>query len=861
MTEKYLYEELSNEFVKEEIKKIQLPHYLIENLNTKFDIRPYQKEAFQRFLFYDKKDFSSKQFPIHLLFNMATGSGKTLMMAGLILYLYEKGYRKFLFFVDSTNIVEKTKDNFLNKNSNKYLFNKQIIFNGKEVAINEVSNFNESKDEDINIFFTTIQGLHQNLNLLIKENCITYEDFQEKEIVLLSDEAHHINVATKKNDAGKKNWEETVQKIFNLSKENILLEFTATIDLSIPEIKEKYKNKILYKYDLLNFRKDGFSKEIKTLSLDSELDQVMLHAILLSQYRLKIAEKNKIALKPIILFKAQKTIAQSKVNEENFKKLIEELDTAKLKKILDINFLAKKNTILVKAFSYLDSIYKGNYQNLIEELQQEFSNEKILNVNEDKDKKNNQLLLNTLEDQNNPIRAIFAVNKLNEGWDVLNLFDIVRVYDTRDGQWQRNGKYKVGKTTLSEAQLIGRGARYYPFKINDEQEFFKRKYDEDIENELKILEELHYHSKYNSRYLQELEEALIEQGLQDKKDSIKKEKIEVTPENKEFYQKKIVFKNKQIVNDNQDKKSFKDYKIQDVFKFKTATAEIKEKKVFEEGKTTTKQNEIYRHNLKSIEKIIFLKAFNQNKEFWTFGNLKRYFGNLKSIDNLLDEKFFYSLEVESNKEELDNQDKLNLINYLLRQISPIIKRNATHKKGSEIFKSYPFQKVFKEAKELRFEQGNSNFKEIDIKNIRKYFLHDKLFGTSEEENFITFFSAYLQKLLEKYQEVKLVRNNRELKIYRFDDGEGFEPDFLLFLTQKNGEEIFYQVFIEPKGKHLLKEDQEKEDFLKQIKEKYQIEELTKESYRLLGLRFYNRDKENEFKEDFKEELLNTKIRE
>jgi type III restriction enzyme len=28
--------------------------------------------------------------------------------------------------------------------------------------------------------------------------------------------------------------------------------------------------------------------------------------------------------------------------------------------------------------------------------------------------------------QKNRIRAIFAVQKLNEGWDVLNLFDIVR---------------------------------------------------------------------------------------------------------------------------------------------------------------------------------------------------------------------------------------------------------------------------------------------------------------------------------------------------------------------------------------------------------------------------------------------------
>ena len=78
-------------------------------------------------------------------------------------------------------------------------------------------------------------------------------------------------------------------------------------------------------------------------------------------------------------------------------------------------------------------------------------------MNEEREKENQQILLNTLEDRDNRIRAIFAVQKLNEGWDVLNLFDIVRCYETRDA---RAGK--PGKTTIAEAQLIGRGARYIP---------------------------------------------------------------------------------------------------------------------------------------------------------------------------------------------------------------------------------------------------------------------------------------------------------------------------------------------------------------------------------------------------------------
>jgi len=97
------------------------------------------------------------------------------------------------------------------------------------------------------------------------------------------------------------------------------------------------------------------------------------------------------------------------------------------------------------------------------------------NIDEEK-----QLKLNSLESKNNEIRAIFAVNMLNEGWDVLNLFDIVRLYETRDGKWV-HGKYKPGRTTIGEAQLIGRGARYFPFQLDETQDKYKRKFDDDIE--------------------------------------------------------------------------------------------------------------------------------------------------------------------------------------------------------------------------------------------------------------------------------------------------------------------------------------------------------------------------------------------
>ena len=74
---------------------------------------------------------------------MATGSGKTLIMAECILHLYQLGYRNFIFFVNSSTIIEKTKDNFLNSLSSKYLFNQTISIADQQIQIKEVDNFKQ----------------------------------------------------------------------------------------------------------------------------------------------------------------------------------------------------------------------------------------------------------------------------------------------------------------------------------------------------------------------------------------------------------------------------------------------------------------------------------------------------------------------------------------------------------------------------------------------------------------------------------------------------------------------------------------------------------------------------------------------
>lgn len=267
-----LQEKLESEFGRRYIARLELPDYFETSLSPSRKLRPYQEECFRYFLTYmnPENDFDGKQARPHLLFHMATGSGKTLIMAGAMLYLYEQGYRNFLFFVDSTNIVEKTKDNFLNVSSSKYLFAPQIVINGKRVEIRKVENFQGTSSDAINLCLCTIQGLHSDLNSE-KENAVTYDDFTDQPVVLISDEAHHMNAATRsgRSSAGEEqhtqDWESTVMRIFNKdngSLPNILLEFTATADLTDPAIAQKYENKIIFDYTLKKFREDLYSKDL-----------------------------------------------------------------------------------------------------------------------------------------------------------------------------------------------------------------------------------------------------------------------------------------------------------------------------------------------------------------------------------------------------------------------------------------------------------------------------------------------------------------------------------------------------------------------------------------------------------------------
>lgn len=859
----FLYEQLDT--LREFGSYTEIPPYIQENVNQRFELRPYQIGAFENFITYFENEKMCRK-PTQTLFHMATGSGKTMIMAGLMLYLYKKGYRNFLFFVNLSNIVNKTRENFLNALSSKYLFADEIRLNGERVQIKEVSNFQNSDDDAINICFTTTQGLHSDM-WTAKENSISYDDFADKKVVLISDEAHHLNVDTKTLEKNKDeqanyhSWEYTVRRIFEMNKDNVLLEFTATCDIHNPQIRAEYESKIVYDYPLSKFRADGYSKEIKTLRSDVSVMERAIQAIMLSQYRLKVFQDNRLSVKPVVLFKAAK-IADSNAFMEDFIDTVKNLTGDELRRVSELT----DNETLGEAYAYFEK--NGiSFEQLAQELRDDFSAEHCISANDDKEAAARQIALNSLEDATNPYRAVFEVKKLDEGWDVLNLFDIVRLYETR----QSSGK-RISPATISEAQLIGRGARYCPFQIDDEQEKYKRKYDTDIDNPLRICEELYYHCQNDSRYIGELNNALREIGVDIENQTVRTYVLKDTFKADSLYREGLVFTNDRVEKSRNDVDGLLPSVREHIYAVKLSTGSSGEDTIFGAGNALTEKavaTYTYRTDIQTIADMnyaIVHKALCKYSVF-KFNTLKSYFPNLKSTREFITSpNYLGAIKIEiTSKYETPTPSILfsacvNVLGKVAESVSDI---EITYV-GTTEFKPTRISEMFKNKKcnytivhdgGLGYSQNDAsvpNRWKIDLSK-EDWFAFEDNFGTSEEKAFVAYFKTFVPHLKEKYDKVFLVRNERQLHIYSFDGGERFEPDYLLFLHKQN--EVGYeqlQVFIEPKGTHLIADDKWKEDFLLEIEDKAVATKIFVDDnkYKIWGFHFFNTDaRMNEFAKD------------
>ncbi|RVZ97201.1 DEAD/DEAH box helicase [Helicobacter pylori] len=776
-------------------KEIELPTHITSNL--KKELRDYQKQAIYNYL--EKRQSHPTQK--HFMFEMATGSGKTLVMAGLILECYKQGYQNFIFFVNSASILEKTKLNFTDSASSKYLFSENININDKNTEIKSINNLNESHNGAINIYFSTIQGLFS-LFTKAKENAITLEDLKDQKLVFLADEAHHLNTETKKklNDSEaseKRNWESVVKLALEQNKDNLLLEFSATIPKE-KSVEEKYKNLKVITYTLKEFSEDKFCKNIYSLSYENkELETRFLGACVSSLYKELLAQHHNIEnFKPCILFKSER-IEDSKENQERFNAFLENLSPLDLENF----FHYSRNAFFKAAKNFFDE--KNYTANLAAFLQTKFKKSTQINTNNEKELEKGMLLLNSLEDRDNPKRVIFSVDKLNEGWDVLNLFDIVRL------------KNKASqKDTTKDAQLIGRGARYYPFSYNDfkpsQIEFYQRKFD--FFNPLSALERLDYHAVYDSEFIAKLNNELQDLGLGFVNE---KQTIPLTPTKrfKCYYASNTKDKKKNLFNmDYSDpvETALKSLHVP-LFGFI-----VREKKV--DFKEENKGDRTYYipHTLDKIPINYFLKALNlKNLDFKT---LKKAFKK-HAFNNKVEfiEWYVSSLKTNFHKsQKFDNNEiLLKLAVYIIENLKDTLLKEQD-KPSVSALELKEFETHNKSLSTSELEKDIPFYEWLLFKDMRKL-------DSDLEREFLVFINDNKEVLDKKFKEWCVLRNDHftELKVFCNIENspyyaQGFEPDFILFAQTHEDEFLGFTCYMEAKGEYLEPSNAWKKEFLETL---------------------------------------------
>lgn len=829
-------------------------------LNPKFSSRKYQKDSLGRFVYY-MKDYKKKTKPIHLLFNLATGAGKTLLMAWLVGYLKEKfGYQHVIFLVNSKAIVGKTVMNFTDKLNRKYLFNSKLPF-----EIKVVENFSALLPHQIGMKFVTLQGLSSELQNP-GNGTITYEDFKNNKILILADEAHHLNADTKKGtkdeEKDKVSWEKEVRNALNSNLENILLEFTATIPNDI-NVHKKYDDKIIAKYALKQYREDKYSKDVDLIKIHKKAvlesdkkrflkDRILLTCIM-SQYKTDLFRELKEPITAKILFKSNRKDDNSN-NLEFFKEIISTLKTQDITNLYDIikSDFDKKDFFHFKdAFEYYK---KDDFTTLVNTFKEVFtfdteikgrivSKGSVRIVDTNNSEKESLDFLKDLDSNTSTVRVIFAVDMLNEGWDVLSLFDIARLYDGRSNVQETESKKsktnKVGPQTVKEAQLIGRGARYCPFSwkgLNKD----KRKFDDYTvdEKHLSVLERLHYYSADDSEYISELKGQLINDGIISEKEVIERV-IKIKPSFKKKIEDLDIKLYLNTLNTNKIK--FPKDKLHSLLKNRILI-EYDEKVSVSHivGNDEKVKKNPYELKINQVANHVLYKALVlQNINFnWLLEHTEGFNSVFDFIDEIKKQSFI--LETTLDRNFVFYNDKLNLlpkiqlsiVNSVIKKIKDLILINKKEL-SSNNFIPFKLFDIIKDEKTLRLSDTNPR---TEISSDKDWFSHDKLIGTSYEVDLYTAIERYFDNPNFKINELDvkeffLLRNEQDFKIFN-KEGRAFEPDFVLFLLLENLDVKVCQVFIEPKGEHLVEKDQWKEDLLLSLNFKDSIAKV-------IGLEFFN----------------------
>ncbi|MBT9012324.1 restriction endonuclease subunit R, partial [Lactobacillus delbrueckii subsp. bulgaricus] len=569
--------------------------------------------------------------------------------------------------------------------------------------------------------------------------------------------------------------------------------------------------------------------------------------------------------KPVILFKSN-LVKVSKQAQAEFLQLIEGLTASDLTQFIADQLKITHSEALRHTYEYWKNV---DMTEAVSEIKRDFERKTSVNVNDTASEgilgdKADFKKLNTLEDPNNPIRTIFAVAKLTEGWDVLNLFDIVRIGEQSTTLMQTN----------SEAQLIGRGARYYPFEYEGERSYTRRFNSK--ENDMYLLESLYYHTINDSKYINNLHKSFDKMNLVSENDDDSNYQI-LSAKVKESFQRTKVYKRGKLYQNKQEDVPAEDYSNIGAYGVDGKTMMVNvNSSTMEAGISAAYDNETADVQktvcdfYKASDRRLIKKAMARDR-FYRYDVLSTYVPKLKSMEEFItSDDWLGRLKVVALVSDdsigFSMEERCQIVQKALTKIKEKIKLNYQKKRGTKEFYPVPISSIVHDYSKRVYTGERSQVSEsifsVDMSK-KSWFVYDRAIVDHLEHEFIGMISRFVDdnELTKKYDDVYLIRNEETidgLKIFEFQPGEdgvrhyqGFMPDFILYLADRD-QQLAYQIFAEPKGDQLLNKDGWKQTLLESLDNIEVIDE--NEKIKLLGLKFYLRGDQNHIEEELSNKL-------
>ncbi len=367
-----------------------------EKLKSRY---PSPKDYLDHISIKNKKSFS---------IDLATATGKSWVIYGVAQIMLAEGLvDKVLVLCPSLTIEEELKKKFERFSGDAILTKIMTELNAiyPSPAIKSANDLIQNGD----ICVENIHAAYERTGSSIEDSF----KGKRQRVLVISDEAHHIYSGV---DASVKKWFGFIT--------NPDYDFQYLLGLSgTPYIGDEYFHDVIYRYSLKEAMEDEIIKKI-----DYKVEEESTREKGFDEtYQNHLENQNKYAgiLKPITIIVTDKIITCVQVWNDLVKFISQ-------KESLAFEQAAKK-VIWVTSGLPSDSREKEIVESILE--------------NPEKMRKENLLLLKTVDDAENPVEWIVSVSMLTEGWDVKNVFQIVP------------HEQRAFNSKLLISQVLGRGLR------------------------------------------------------------------------------------------------------------------------------------------------------------------------------------------------------------------------------------------------------------------------------------------------------------------------------------------------------------------------------------------------------------------